>query len=261
MNLSKANGDFELRKRFGSSLESITDESKVSSAAYVWESIKSMKRKFTSFQAYEYEKKKTIRQNARYAVVYLASFLGIVTVLAMFMIWRNYGSESSTGVSDSWEGADYDFSHVHKEFPHHLFGSAHHHFANAGKPKDESIKWHKQMAELRPDDAINPGFNHIAISILLANLPNEDALLQTSITTFLRQMNFLQIASAHSAHAFVGGAHDSFITYTPQTNFFPALERYVDGFKTMLTFAPNQDWFIQIDEGKSFDLNKIHFSF
>ena len=82
-------GDFELRKRFGSSLESTSKPTNDSSTAYIWNSIKtSVKQKF-SFQAYEYEKKRNLRQNARYAAGYLASFLVLVTVLALFMIWRN----------------------------------------------------------------------------------------------------------------------------------------------------------------------------
>ena len=68
------------------------------------------------------------------------------------------------------------------------------------------------MKSVRPDDAINHDFDNMAISILLTEDPDEDKLMQSSVTTFLRQISNLQICSETTAHSFSGGVHDRHFT-------------------------------------------------
>ena len=67
--------------------------------------------------------------------------------------------------------------------------------------------------------------------------------------TFLRQINRIQICTENVANTFVGGNHFSDVAFVPKSAVFPKLERYIDGFLSMNAFSPQQEWYMQIDEG------------
>ena len=73
--------------------------------------------------------------------------------------------------------------------------------------------------------------------------------IHASLSTFLRQVNHLQICNQQVANTFIGGKKDRVIPFFQQVHEMPRLERYIDAYLTMLEFAPEQEWFVQVDEG------------
>jgi hypothetical protein len=117
-------------------------------------------------------------------------------------------------------------------------------------PYQPAPDWHERVAKIRPDDVINPRYDHLAISIILKGKNFiSDAKIHSSIGTFLKQMKYLQVCNQMIANTFVGGKHDKVLPFFIEVPELPILDRYIDGFKTMIESAPDQDWYIQIDDG------------
>ena len=122
--------------------------------------------------------------------------------------------------------------------------------------------WHHEVSNIRTKETINNRFDTLAVSIMLDETPEENKhQIHASLTTYLRQVPYLQISNSRSADAFVGHKLVSSIPYYSRNLMknvekftkiieFPRLERYFDSFLSMLDFASKQEWFLQLDEGK-----------
>jgi hypothetical protein len=109
--------------------------------------------------------------------------------------------------------------------------------------------WHQSVSKARHEDMINHHYNNMVVSILLPEADFENDSAHPSITTFLQQIQYLQICNEHIAHTYRGGKKCSSIPFFAQVPELPRLERYIDAYLSMLEFAPDQEWFMQIDQG------------
>jgi hypothetical protein len=112
----------------------------------------------------------------------------------------------------------------------------------------QASPWVAKMEDTRHEDVINHHYDNFAVSILLPEAEFDNDAIHPSVTTFLKQINHLQVCNNMVAHTFIGGKKQNSIPFFQQAPELPRLERYIDGFLSMLEFAPNQDWFIQIDQ-------------
>ncbi|KAJ3368305.1 hypothetical protein HDU91_000703 [Kappamyces sp. JEL0680] len=234
-----SSSDNEFRNRFGSRYEQSrwSPNERPSTADYFRSSFKKIGKKVT---AYAYPAKKSSRETSRTLAFYLGLFVVVVTVVVLFTPYLGLRSSSIADIATDSHHATaqpvFDGVHGTGKNPH------------INVPKGVPHGWRKKVFALRPDDVINHKYDHMVISILIREESSEDGLLHASVTTFLRQINRLQIASGTVADTFVGGSHNTYIPFQPRSNLFPKLEHYIDGFLTMHSFSPMQDWFMQVDE-------------
>jgi hypothetical protein len=242
------NSENEFRNRFGSRYQhprrnQIDNQTPVD---YLRHSFESFGRKVTN---YTNPKKKSKREVLRILALYLAFFVVACAVIAIFTIFFARPTKVISDGVHSSDGAQAVIGNdkAPKIEPHDVIN---HKYDLV--PEAVPVGWRKLVLDARPHDVINHKYDHFAISILVREGPSdENGLLHAAVTTFLRQVNRIQIASNSVADTFIAGNHIAFISFTPLSVMFPKLERYIDGFKTMLQFSPTQEWFIQVDEGST----------
>lgn len=268
MNVEAISRDnFEFRSRFGGGRRQravqtkwqIAGKTASDAASYLRESFEgAWSGNYSSQPLYMNDiKKKNFREKVRYYAAYLGLFLLSILVFTIYLF-------SSTASLDDEVFAESDAFRSFAETAHSdsFFSFEHlekHISAHVNQPPEKSHKnWRKKIFDLRPDDVINHRYDNFVISIMVADDPTENHLLQACFKTFLRQINRIQICTENIANTFVGGNHFSDVAFDPKSAAFPKLERYIDGFLSMNTFSPQKEWYMQIDEDSYLFLENIY---
>ena len=246
--------DSQFRNRFGGRRRTqtkweIAEKTASDAASYLRDSFDH----FRNFKTPPYVddfKKKNFRDNVRYYAAYLGLLLVAVLVVALFAFSGYSSSSSSATYSDYSDESFSSFSKSVESDSQFSFDNLAKHISDkVHRPVKDHKNWRQKIFDLRPTDVINHKYDNFVISIMVADVPTENHLLQSSFKTFLRQINRIQICTDKIANTFVGGDHYSDLPFEPKSIAFPKLERYIDGFLTMNLFSPHQEWYMQVDEG------------